>query len=285
LSEISFPNKSLFRQSALNHSQNTTTQSALVIVKPAAWLFILCAFLFLIALIGWGWFGKVELTTPALGIIVADEDFKEAEKLLKDNIMEHQEKLVTLHELFVRQKLLYSNHYITINELEKTRQDYLNAKEQLAVLSRQNLIALVKPLFHDKSLSTNPNMDSLLFVSHNAGKKIKPGMNVYVLPNTLSAYEYGYLKGEVIDVSEYPVTKETVNSYLGNMSLIDEFFKGSAPFMVKVRLIPDSKTISGLAWTSPKGPNIKVEAGTTVTARIVNRVTAPVSLIATHRYS
>jgi hypothetical protein len=76
------PNKSLFRQSALNHSQNTTTQSALVIVKPAAWLFILCALCFLIALTSWGWFGKVELTTPALGIIVADKDFKEAEKLL-----------------------------------------------------------------------------------------------------------------------------------------------------------------------------------------------------------
>jgi HlyD family secretion protein len=278
------PNKSLFRQSALNHSQNTTTQSALVIVKPAAWLFILCALCFLIALTSWGWFGKVELTTPALGIIVADKDFKEAEKLLKDNIMEHQEKLATLYELFIRQKQLYSNHYITINELERTRQDYLNAKEQLAVLSRQNVIALVKPLFHEKSLSNNPTMDSLLFVSHNAGKKIKPGMNVYVLPNTITAYEYGYLRGEVLDISEYPVTKETVNSYLGNMSLIDEFFQGGAPFMVKVRLTANTNTPSGLAWTSPTGPDFKVEAGTTVTARIVNRITAPVSLITTHRY-
>ncbi|MES2217890.1 MAG: hypothetical protein V4501_05730 [Pseudomonadota bacterium] len=278
------PTKPLFREPAITHSQTTDTQSALTIVKPTAWFFTLCAGCFLVALLWWGFWGKIELTTSALGIIVADADFQQAEKLLKDNINEHQEKLATLHELFTQQKKLYQEHFITINELEKARQDYLNAKEELAVLTRQNVISLVKPLFRENSLSINQPLDALLFVTHDAGKKISAGMTAYVLPNTLSSYEYGYIRAEVLNVSEYPVTKETVYSFLGNMSLVDEFFGGSAPFLVKVRLAPNIKTPSGLTWTSAKGPDIKIDAGTTVTARIVNRVANPFSLISTHKY-
>jgi hypothetical protein len=276
--------KSLFRETALNSAHAMDMQSALTIVKPTAWFYLVCVISLLIALSWWGLWGRVELTTPALGIIVADEDFQHAEKLLKENISEHEEKLATLHDLFNKQKNLFEQHYITISELEKARQDYLNAKDELAVLTRQNVILLAKPLFNSNSLKAHQPLDALLFVTHDAGKKIRAGMKVYVLPNTLSAYEYGYLRAQVLDISEYPVTKESVYSFLGNMSLVDEFFQNSAPFLVKVRLTPDSHTPSGLAWTSAHGPVFNIEAGTTVTARIVSRVATPVSLITTHKW-
>jgi hypothetical protein len=275
------PIQSIYRKNALDYLETMNEmQSALTIVKPGAWVLMACFGCLLTALLGWGIMGKIEITVPALGIIVASSELKQAEELLAENIAEHQDKLKALSELFSKQRKLYHDHYLTVNELEKGRQDYLTAKDELAALTHENVITLFRPLFGVNPKASAESLEVLLFVNHDAGKKVSVGMDVYILPSTLSPFEYGYLRGQVTNVSHSPVNKDIVNSYIGNVNLVDEFFNGSAPFLVKVRLIPDQHTPSMLAWTTGQGATFKIEAGTTVSAKIVNRISSPFALLA-----
>jgi hypothetical protein len=273
----------IFRDNAIKHLNSLTDmQEILTIIKPASWLGIILAILFLLSLLIWSTWVKVENTIPAIGIIIAEEEFQQAEYLWQENVNEYQKKVTSLKDLFLQQKTLYQKHYITINDLEKGRQDYLMAKEQLATLNKQKAMPIFKPLFNVDSATANQTMDALVFVTHTQGKKILPGMDSYILPDTVSAYEYGYLRGKVVSISEYPVSKEVVYSYLGNMSLVDEFFGNSVPFMVRVRLMKEPLSPDGLSWTSGKRAFLKIGEGTTITARIVNKTCTPLSLFMQH---
>ena len=277
--KISEP-KLIFRDNAVK-SLNSFIEidEAITIIKPSAWLLLLTIILAFSGFLVWSIWGTVEITVPAVGIIIADDELQKAESLWRENINDHQQKLAILHDIFSKQTELYRKRFITILELEQSRENYLIAKDELAALSRQNSISVFRPSLSTLQHSENETLDALIFVSHSQGKKVAAGMNTYILPDTLSAYEYGYIKGKVLSVSDYPAAKDTVYGYLGNMSLVDEFFNGGAPFVVKVRLVRDIKTGSGLAWTSRKGPGFAVGAGTTVSGKVVNKACSPLSLV------
>ena len=89
----------------------------------------------------------------------------------------------------------------------------------------------------------------------------------------------GYIKGRVASVSKYPASKELAYLYLGNMNLVDEFFSGSVPFVVKIKLEKNNKTMSGFSWTTHTGPLFKIESGSIVTSKIVNKLCSPLKLL------
>jgi hypothetical protein len=269
---------SLFRENALrNLNSSSETHHALNVIKPTSWIIILCSILFLTGIFWWACWGRVVVTIPAIGIIIAEDDFNESQHLMAENIKAHEEKVRVLQDLLTKKQDLYNKHYLTIMDVEAAREAYLTAKEELTGVVRQNYVALNRP-FASAKHNPHPVLDALVFVTHAKGKKVVAGMQVFVLPNTVSLYDYGYIQGKVVDVSEYPISKESVYSYLGNMSLIDEFFGNSAPFMIKIRL-KNSVTPSGLAWTTQTGPTFKIEPGTTITAKIVSNTCSPIQLL------
>jgi hypothetical protein len=270
--------KSLFRENALSHlNSSIETQHALNVIKPASWIIILCSLLFLTGIFWWVFWGRIVVTIPTIGIIIAEEELNEAQHLMTENIKAHEEKVRVLQDLLAKKQSLYKKHYLTLIDVEAAREAYLSAKEELTGIGRQNYVA-IKRSFASTTHNSHPVLDALVFVTHAKGKKVLVGMQVYVLPNTVSLYEYGYIQGKVVDVSEYPISKEAVYSYLGNMSLIDEFFGNTAPFMIKIRL-NNSLTPSGLAWTTQAGPTFKIEPGTTITAKIVSKTCSPLQLL------
>lgn len=275
------PVKSLFRENALQQlNSSIEIHQVLNVIKPASWIIVVCSLLFLAGIFWWVCFGHVVVTVPAIGIIIAEAEFNEAQQLMAENLKAHEEKVSALQDLLAKKQSLYKKHYLTIIEVEAAREAYLASKEELTSITRQNYVVITRP-FSSASHNPPPVLDALVFVTHAEGKKISAGMQVFVLPNTVSLYDYGYIQGEVLNVSEYPIAKETVYSYLGNMSLIDEFFGNSAPFMIKIRL-NNSATPSGLAWTTRTGPAFKIEPGTTITAKIVSNTCSPIQLLTSH---
>ncbi len=272
------PVNSLFRENALRElNSSIETYHALNVIRPASWIIIFCSLLFLMGIFCWVCWGRVVVTVPAIGIIIAEAEFNEAQHLMAENIKAHEEKVRVLEDLLAKKQNLYKKHYLTIIDVEAARESYLAAKEELTGIVRQNYVTINRP-FASATHVPHPILDALVFVTHAEGKKVSAGMQVYVLPNTVSLYDYGYIHGKVMEVSQYPISKEAVYSYLGNMSLIDEFFGNSAPFMIKIRL-SNSTTPSGLAWTTQTGPTFKIESGTTITAKIVSKTCSPLQLL------
>lgn len=146
-------------------------------------------------------------------------------------------------------------------------------------ITRGSPIAAGKTLFTVLTDNAEKNLEAIVFINHTDGKKISVGMETYILPNTMTPYEHGYIKGKVVNISEYPASKESVFYYLGNMNLVDEFFKNGVPFIAKIQLLTNTQTKSGLSWTTKKGAPYPINPGSTISAKIINKKAAPIQFL------
>lgn len=126
---------------------------------------------------------------------------------------------------------------------------------------------------------TSSASEAIVFVDAFHSKKLKKGMKVYLEPSTFLKEEYGYIIGEVMEVAEYPSSKEGLDRILRNDELISRLTSNTLPVYVKVRLLEDKTNTSGLKWTTGKGPNSKIVAGTLISAKVVLDVKSPLELM------
>lgn len=122
-------------------------------------------------------------------------------------------------------------------------------------------------------------MEAILYIPLADGKKIKPGMEVDVVPSSVRKEESGSLLGLVTYVSKYPVTYNAMLKVLDNEQLARVFSRDSTPYAVYVDLIPDARTASGYRWTSPKGRDVMIRSGTVCQGEIMVDTKRPVGYI------
>jgi HlyD family secretion protein len=127
--------------------------------------------------------------------------------------------------------------------------------------------------------SLGEGMDAIAFVPAQEGKRVKPGMNALISPSTFKREEYGSIKGQVETVSQFPTTKKAMMAVLQNEQLVEFLAKKAPPITVRIRLLQDAETYSGLAWSSSKGPQQQVTPGSLANMRITVREQSPISLI------
>jgi len=120
---------------------------------------------------------------------------------------------------------------------------------------------------------------AMIYIPAAEGKKVRPGMAVYVSPTTVLAEEYGFMVGKVETASDYPMTPEGLRRVLRNQQLIQELTGDSAPIEVRVQLIPDPATPSGFKWSSSEGPPMKVFSGTICTGNVTVETKKPISYV------
>ena len=123
------------------------------------------------------------------------------------------------------------------------------------------------------------DLEVVAFVSAGDGKKVKPGMELYVAPSTVKREEYGYMIARVTSVSEFPSTQQGMMRILQNLQLVQQLSANSSPIQITADLIPDPKATSGYRWTSPGGPPLTVQSGTIGAASVTVRSQRPISLV------
>ena len=121
-------------------------------------------------------------------------------------------------------------------------------------------------------------LEVAIYLAASDGKKVSKGMTVHVVPDNVRREEYGYLIGEVIYVSDYPATQQSMRSTLQNEELVRELSGSLSPIELRAKLIR-ADTLSGYQWSSQKGPPVKISAGTPAQAEIVVRRQPPISLL------
>ncbi|KQM70235.1 NHLP bacteriocin system secretion protein [Xylophilus sp. Leaf220] len=117
----------------------------------------------------------------------------------------------------------------------------------------------------------------LIYLPPGAGKQVRVGMSVQVIPSTVRVQRDGYIFGEVTNVSTIPATRESMMRVLKNSALVEQLTRSGAPQEITVRLMPDAATPTGMRWSSGTGPAQPVGNGTTAEAKIV---TSEIPLIA-----
>lgn len=119
----------------------------------------------------------------------------------------------------------------------------------------------------------------VLYVPPEHGKKVQPGMEVQVAPSTVRREEYGFMLGRVRRVAEVPASEEGMMRSLKNRQLAQELAGKGAPFEVVVDLLPDPEARGRYRWSSARGPEVPVNAGTLCEGAVTVRSIHLISLI------
>lgn len=123
------------------------------------------------------------------------------------------------------------------------------------------------------------DLEVVVFVSALDGKKVRPGMDIFISPSTIKREDYGYMVGKVTSVAEFPSTSQGMMRILQNAELVQQLSAGAAPIQINADLTPDPDAFSGYKWTSPGGPPVLIQSGTLGMANITVRSQRPISLV------
>ena len=123
-------------------------------------------------------------------------------------------------------------------------------------------------------------LDVLMYVSPLDGKRVQPGMPALVSPTTLRHVEYGYMTGTVEAISDFPASLDSMTAILQNQDLAERFSETGPPYFGRIALKRNPATASSFAWTSLKGAEVTITAGTLAEVEIEVHRQSPVSLVA-----
>lgn len=113
------------------------------------------------------------------------------------------------------------------------------------------------------------DVQAILFVPPADGKRVQPGMAVQIVPSTARVERDGFIRGEVVHVSETPATREAVQQIIRNAAFVDTLMASGPPFEVRVALKRHPATVSGFDWSSELGGQRTVESGTVIKGSVV----------------
>ena len=134
----------------------------------------------------------------------------------------------------------------------------------------------------DPVLSIQPDVQDLqvlLYLPAAQAKNVKPGMDVAISPSTVKREEFGYIKGSVIHVSDFPDTPAELMRNFENEVLVKALTNDGPVTELEVEMQKNAQTFSGYQWSSPQGPALSLSSGTLCTAEIVTRRHRPLALV------
>ncbi|CAA9275206.1 MAG: hypothetical protein AVDCRST_MAG56-3447 [uncultured Cytophagales bacterium] len=209
---------------------------------------------------------KAQLAQTSTQELNLDFDLKQRVNLMKQRIAQSQRSLEQLEERYDIQTNIRSPHHGEVVEVLTDAGIVLNQGTPL-----------FKIKYHEEA--TAKDIRGLLYVPSQDGKKIKVGMEVLVVPSTVQPQEFGFMKGKVTYVSEFPVTQQGMLTSVKNSQLVQGLLAMGAPFEVYVKFEKDAQAYSGYRWTSAKGPQVTINAGTSCLGKITVKEDAPATIV------
>jgi len=134
----------------------------------------------------------------------------------------------------------------------------------------------------DPVVSIQPDvqdLEVLLYLPAARAKDVRKGMEAMISPSSVKPEEYGFIKGYVSYVSDFPDTPAELMHNFQNEVLV-KALTGEGPVTgLHVEMDRNPKTFSGYQWSSSRGPNLTLSGGTLCTAEVVTRWQRPVELM------
>ncbi|MBM3811095.1 MAG: NHLP bacteriocin system secretion protein [Acidimicrobiia bacterium] len=139
------------------------------------------------------------------------------------------------------------------------------------------MLAIGTPLLSIQS--TSDKLEVLMYLPADKAKDAAAGMEVQISPSTVKREEYGYLKGRIVFVADYPATRAALMRNFENESLVDQLTRLGPVNEVRVEIETDPASVSGFRWSSPAGPPVTLSSGTLCVGTVVTREQAPITLL------
>jgi HlyD family secretion protein len=111
------------------------------------------------------------------------------------------------------------------------------------------------------------------------GKRLKIGMRVRIAPSTVKPEEYGFIIGEIIKVSSYPISKQAIIPILNNEGLAHTLSAAGAPIEAIIKLNKPPLNLTEFEWTTSKGSPEEITQGTLATVLVTLEEKRPIMLL------
>lgn len=194
-------------------------------------------------------------------------DLQQKINLNKQRIAETERRLERLKDRYDIQTNIRSSYTGAVVELLSESGMVVNQGTPLFKLKYQN------------ELIENGKLRGVLYIPSQDGKKIKEGMEALVVPSTVQPQEYGFMKGKVAYVSDFPITQKGMMMTVKNDQLVSGLLSKGALFEVYVEFEEDKNAFSGFKWTSAKGPEIAIHEGTSCLGKITIKTEPPAAIV------
>ena len=122
-------------------------------------------------------------------------------------------------------------------------------------------------------------LEVLLYLSSLQAKAVASGMEAEISPSTVKREEFGFIRGKVVYVGEFPASSDALMRNFQNETLVHSIMAGGPVTELRVTLARDAETQSGYKWSSSRGPAITITSGTLCTVQVITRQQSPVSLL------
>lgn len=118
----------------------------------------------------------------------------------------------------------------------------------------------------------------VIFMDASQAKRVTPGMEMRVVPDSVEVERFGAAVGRVDEVTTYPVTPAQAEVLLGNDALAQELARSGRAVVLIGKLEP-ANTPSGVRWTSSTGPSLTLTPGTTLSAHVTVERRRPIGFL------
>lgn len=270
----------LFRKEAMEEVTSPDRLDQIIrITNRKTHLLVLGMVLLILSGTFWGFFGSIPVTIQGSGIIMPDGGVH---------------YVISGRQGVIKSILVEPGHFIRekepVGSLETV--DEAGNTKTMDILSQINgRVSEIRALPGDfvqsgeKILSIVAEaeekgvLEAILFVPAEQGKSLSSGLVVHIQPTNVNKEEYGFIKGVVNKVSEYPASRQRLQALLGTEALVERFSEGRITLEVEVDLIENGSTVSGYQWSTPKGPPFKIYEGTLCYADFIIQTKKPVQLV------
>lgn len=250
---------SIFRENALKAvGQKGVGDSSLRILTPSIYLGVGASFLILLAILLWGTLTNIPMAASGEGIMVSSSDWQSALYNNDQTLFEKREALNEAKRLLTKKRELYEKHYLTENDMVQAERDYLEAKNAYATPTPTDYIGLGSMLFTNKATKAN---QALVLISNDNAKRIQAGMTARIYHRDAKYLSGGGYQATLVSVTQYPISKELAESYLGNRNMVDQLFAQGVPYFAVVK----TKDL--------------LSSGMLITARIITHTCHPIQLL------
>lgn len=134
----------------------------------------------------------------------------------------------------------------------------------------------------DPILSMQPDVQDLqvlIFLPAAQAKDVHSGMDAKISPSSVKPEEFGFIRGRVVYVSDFPDTPAELMRNFENEVLVKALTNDGPVTELRIEMQRNPKTISGYEWSSPKGPAMTLSGGTLCTAEVITRWQKPITLV------
>lgn len=252
------------------------------VTSPRAWIALLGLVILIGAFVIWGITGSVQVTTDGRGILIKGTGITTINAPSAGQINDLYvgvDDTVAPGEIVARLQDAAGNSVSVTSLLGGRVIETLVAADEVVTTGQRMVI--LEPTGDDVEL------EAIFYLPASEGKKVRPGMQVQVQPDTVSSEEFGMMLGWVTSVGEFTESRESMTRELENDELTEYFFglTDNAPLEIRVQFIPSRTTATRYRWTTPKGPDLEIRSGTLAYATIILSDEAPIDLVFSARGS